>query len=422
MEWNGMKWNERSGSDIFDSCGAERSRAERYQKIEMILRIDVKYSVPHQQQYYTMTTTNTATAHHRKEEIQPLPRLPVGGANELKRRIQEYVTLVGEMKNDFERSLHSPKAQVNPTPICIPIHEYHSSQCAVRHRDFIRKITRESPDLSIPESNVNCALAALENFRKMLVTNKQHRKTAHKDNHRVSTAIQASLQTTMGELEPPMNAFSVDLLKMDDATKQHHRTMSRNILEEVNRLLMQLRTQFIVALQAALEDSVGKIIQHAEECREFIERTRQLALLEFCAARWFKDAMDDNDKEYFVGIHEIDGGRGRVLKIHTFQDREEILVATFDVDEEFVKQVLTEDSITEFAWAEQTLASDKQAAREYYEREQLQFYAADQARAAAAAWNDERFDIADGRAAACAIEMMEEIDNDSDYNPDTHWG
>jgi hypothetical protein len=131
----------------------------------------------------------------------------------------------------------------------------------------------------------------------------------------------------------------------------------------------------------------------------------------------------DNDKEYFVGIHEIDGG-GRVLKVHTFQDREEILVATFDVDEEFVKQVLTDDSITEFAWAEQTLASDKQGARERYanyEREQLQFYA-DQARAAAAAWNDERFDIADGRAAACAIEMMEEIDNDSDYDPETHWG
>jgi hypothetical protein len=417
-----MSGAESSGAEVIFLIRAEPSGAELYQKIEMILRIDVKYSVP--QQYYTMTTTNTATAHHRKEEIQPLPRLPVGGANELKRRIQDYVTLVGEMKNDFERSVHSPKAQVNPTPICIPIHEYHSSQCAVRHRDFIRKITRESPDLSIPESNVNCALAALENFRKMLVTNKQQRKTAHKDNHRVSTAIQASLQTTMGELEPPMNAFSVDLLKMDDATKQHHRTMSRNILEEVNRLLMQLRTQFIVALQAALEDSVGKIIQHAEECREFIERTRQLALLEFCATRWFNaaqtDAMD-NDKEYFVGIHEIDGG-GRVLKVHTFQDREEILVATFDVDEEFVKQVLTDDSITEFAWAEQTLASDKQGARERYanyEREQLQFYA-DQARAAAA-WN-ERFDIADGRTAACAIEMMEEIDNDSDYDPDTYWG
>lgn len=404
---------------FFDSCVFESK------KIEMILFIDVKYSVPHQQTTMTTTTTATATGPRTKtKDIQPIPRLPVGGAKELKKRIEEYVTLVRKMKNDFERSVNSPDANVDPAPICVPLHEFHSSQCAVRHRDFIRKVASESPDLSIPESNVNCALAALENFRKMLVTNKQHRKTAHKDNHRVSTAIQASFQTTMemAELEPPMNSLSVELMKIDDAAKQHHRTMSRNILEEVNRLLVQLRTQFILALQAALDDSVGKIIQHAEECREFIERTRQLALLEFCASRWFnaqKEAMDP--KEYFVGIHEIDGG-GLVIKIHIFQDHEDILVATFDVDEEFSKQVLTEESITEFECADQTLAADKQDARERYanyEREQAQFYT-DQAKAAAA-WH-EQFDIADGRAAACAIQMMEDIDNnDSDYDPDTYW-
>lgn len=126
-------------------------------------------------------------------------------------------------------------------------------------------------------------------------------------------------------------------------------------------------------------------------------------------------------KEYFVGIHEIDGG-GLVIKIHIFQDHEDILVATFDVDEEFSKQVLTEESITEFECADQTLAADKQDARERYanyEREQAQFYT-DQAKAAAA-WH-EQFDIADGRAAACAIQMMEDIDNnDSDYDPDTYW-
>lgn len=404
---------------FFDSCVFESK------KIEMILFIDVKYSVPHQQTTMTTTTTATATGPRTKtKDIQPIPRLPVGGAKELKKRIEEYVTLVRKMKNDFERSVNSPDANVDPAPICVPLHEFHSSQCAVRHRDFIRKVASESPDLSIPESNVNCALAALENFRKMLVTNKQQRKTAHKDNHRVSTAIQASFQTTMemAELEPPMNSLSVELMKIDDAAKQHHRTMSRNILEEVNRLLVQLRTQFILALQAALDDSVGKIIQHAEECREFIERTRQLALLEFCASRWFnaqKEAMDP--KEYFVGIHEIDGG-GLVIKIHIFQDHEDILVATFDVDEEFSKQVLTEESITEFECADQTLAADKQDARERYanyEREQAQFYT-DQAKAAAA-WH-EQFDIADGRAAACAIQMMEDIDNnDSDYDPDTYW-
>ena len=360
----------------------------------------------------TNTKTNTQT---KEEEI--IPRLPVGGAKELKGRIHEYITLVNKMKNDFECSVNSPEAKVDPAPICVPLHEFHSSQCAVRHRDFIRKVCRESQTLSIPESNVNCALAALENFRKMLVTNKQHRKTAHKDSHRVSTAIQASLQTTMDELEHPMNAFSVELMKIDAEAKQHHRTMSRNILEEVNRILVQLRTQFILTLQTALDDSIGKIIQHAEESREFIERTRRFALLEFCASRWFHAQKDDADSnEYFVGIHETHGG-DRVIKIHTFQDREEIFVATYDVDDEFVDQVLTEEAISEFAGEEQALAADKDDARQRYanyEREQNQFYA-DQANAAAA-WNAQ-FDMADG-----SIEMMEDVDNDSEYNPDMYWG
>ena len=368
----------------------------------------------------TKTKTNTGD---EEEEIYPIPRLPVGGAKELKGRIQEYVTLVNEMKNQYEHSVHSPEAQVDPAPICVPLHEFHSSQCAVRHRDFIRKVSRESQALSIPESNVNCALVALENFRKMLLTNKQHRKTAHKGTRSVVTGIQTSLHKgDEHALEPTMNAFSAELLKIDAAAKQHHRTMSRNILEEVNRLLVQLRTQFIQALQAALDDSVGKIVQHAKESCEFIERTRQLALLEFCATRWFesqKDAMDP--KEYFVGIHETDGGR-RELKIHTFQDREEIFVAMYDVNDEFVDLVLTEESITAFAWEEQALAAEKEDAKQRYakyEREQAQLYA-DQAKAAAA-WHAQ-FDIAEGRAAACAIEMMEDIDNDSDYDPDTHWG
>jgi hypothetical protein len=270
---------------------------------------------------------------------------------------------------------------------------------------------------------VNSTLAALEKFRTMLVTNKRHRKTAHKGNRHVSTAIQASLHKgDEDELEQPMNSFSVDLMKMDAEAKQHHRTMSRNILEEVNRNLFQLRTQFILALQVALDDSIGQIIQHAEESREAIEHIRRLALLEFCASRWFhaqKDAMDPN--EYVVGIHESDGG-SHVIKVHTIQNREEIFVATFDVNEEFVDQVLTEEAVSDFEWEEQTLAADKEDARQRYanyEREQAQYYA-DQAKAAAA-WH-EQFDMADGRAAACAIDMMEEIDNDSDYDPDTHWG
>jgi hypothetical protein len=70
------------------------------------------------------------------------------------------------------------------------------------------------------------------------------------------------------EIEPEPVSLTIDLMNMDANAKQHHRTIARNILEEVNRLLVQLR-QFIVALQVALEDAVGKI--HA--CRAFETET-----------------------------------------------------------------------------------------------------------------------------------------------------
>ena len=70
------------------------------------------------------------------------------------------------------------------------------------------------------------------------------------------------------ELEPEPVSFTIDLMNMDANAKQHHRTIARNILEEVNRLLAQMR-QFIVALQIAFEDAVGKIIQHAANVHAF---------------------------------------------------------------------------------------------------------------------------------------------------------
>lgn len=180
-----------------------------------------------------MTTTNTQ-------------KTTINGANELKKIIQEYVAMTDAIKTRFQNDIDTPG--------------YSST-----HREFIRKLVRDSDEILTPETNVNVTLATLEKLRKMLVTNKQQRKTAHKHFRRIANRIQASFQTTSiedMELEPEPVSFTIDLMNMDANAKQHHRTIARNILEEVNRLLAQMR-QFIVALQIAFEDAVGKIIQHA---------------------------------------------------------------------------------------------------------------------------------------------------------------
>ena len=184
-----------------------------------------------------MTKTTTKT-----------PKTTVNGANELKKTIQEYVAMTDAMKTRFDNDIH--------------LTGYGST-----HREFIRKLARESDEIRTPETNVNVTLATLEKLRKMLVTNKQQRKTAHKHFRRIANAIQASFQSNTifdMELEPEPVSFAVDLMNMDANAKQHHRTIARNILEQVNRLLAEMR-QFIVALQVALDDAVGKIYA----CRAF---------------------------------------------------------------------------------------------------------------------------------------------------------
>jgi hypothetical protein len=309
----------------------------------------------------------------------------INGANELKQFIQEYATMTHEMKMRFETDLDSPLTKVDPAPICRPLHDFNARQCAVRHRDFIRKVTRESKELSAAEANVITTLATAEKLRKMLVTNKQHRKTEHKNNRRVANSIPES---------ESMKDNHLTLTQMDDASRQHHRTVARNILEEVNRVLEPLMSgRFIVAYQDELDKAVAEIIQHSDKCRRYIQRTMRLAVIEFCASRWFhskQDAMDSavyyltaEEDETFTGPHPFSGITVDVQNVH---DNRHTMTLHLDNDSS-TREILTEEAIQAFEWEQQSLWFDKQAEMERhanYEQELAQFYA-DQARDAAAA-------------------------------------
>jgi len=388
---------------------------------------------------FTMTTTTTTTGCRTKKTTQKPQKhqkhqkhqKPLNGANELKKAIQEYTATMNEMKARFETDLEAPLAKIDPPQICRPLHDFHARQCGVTHYDFILN-RRQSDELTATETHLTDTLTALEKLRKMLVTNKQQRKTAHKHNRRVAISIQASFQST--ELEPVivvsdtlMDGF-LTINQMDANAKQYHRTIARNILDEANRLLTQLRCRFIVAYQVALDDTVGKIIQHAEKCRGFIESTLRLALIEFCASYWFhaqKDAMDQT--EYFVTATECQnpakGGYGDIqIQIHTIQ--EQTLVASFHVDDAFSTQIITEEAVQAFEWEQQSLWFDKQAAaRERhakYEQEQAKFYADLAMGATAEAEVEVEAETSDVCASSSAawMEMDEFDDCDSDYDSD----
>ena len=263
---------------------------------------------------------------------------PINGANELKKTIQEYIAMTHEIKNRCESDLAYPLA----------------THYSATHREFIRKLARESDELRAAEANVNTTLATLEKLRKMLVTNKQQRKTSHKHFRRIANAIQASFQSNTieeMELETKPVAFTIDLMNMDANAKQHHRTIARNILDEVNRILTQLRRQFIVAYQVAHDDMVGKIIQHAEKCRRFIESKLRLAVIGFCASRWFHQQKDAMDSEEYI-VHAVENGPTTTTIIIN-ERASQNTVAIIPYDDAFSQKIMTEESIQAFEWEQQ---------------------------------------------------------------------
>lgn len=342
------------------------------------------------------------------------------------KELQEYMSRFLEMKNQiktvFEAGLSSPLASIkyDNSFICRPWHHHQAEMRCVTHVDFIRKtITAETTGTEHAETAINVAVQQLERFRKMLVDNKQHRKTTHRQNCRARLHFKNEVAfnyTIMGfenelENDPRENHPCVLMLKqMDAASKQHHQTVASKILKEINSLVLVIRQNLILAYQVATENAIGGIMHHAEKGREFIQKCQQLAMVEYCATVWWfntqKDAMDDAD--YYVDASSNPDGQIRIVV-------KEIL-SNAVVFDEFMNQVLaetiiTDDAVQAFEWITKTILNSytTAAAAEKEEEEK--------------AWN-ELFNESHGDAAdACCMMEVDELDNDgSDYEPDTCGG
>ena len=95
-----------------------------------------------------------------------------------------------------------------------------------------------------------------ERFRKMLVNNKQQRKTMHYRNRLVIRDIRATASFSEfggGFVMEGKDSTCIErLMQMDAALKQHHRTVARKILEEVNMIINAIH-EHIHAYQKAVD-------------------------------------------------------------------------------------------------------------------------------------------------------------------------
>jgi hypothetical protein len=264
----------------------------------------------------------------------------VKGAKELKEYINRINGLVQAIRTEFEKDLKDARARVEKPNTFLGSRNIGCEMCEIAHRDYVyyeTKLPQHSAFLQA-EQIVLDAIDALEHLRKMLVTNKQQKRTMLRNirrsiasersalalppsmQHRSSSSSSSSSQSFAAAsiTDHPDYGVNVDepfeclleyegpaikgLKQLGEQLKQNHRTIARNILLQVQPILIAMRTRNILAYKLAAENTIGKIIHHAEKCRTFFAHCRYFACIEYCASAWWmetqRDAMDHSP--YYV--------------------------------------------------------------------------------------------------------------------------
>lgn len=306
----------------------------------------------------------------------------ISGANELMKYIQGITEITQEIRQEFEESLRQPDAIV----------EYHRNEkstqftnaemSAVSHRTLVyhkTKLSQHSKFLQAHEVMVE-TLKLFENLRKMLVNNKQQKKTTIRNIRATINELKQHQQKWIAFLKPELEleleastiASSPSIVRLEteiETTKQNHRTITNRILKQVNLLCFTTRRN-ILNFKLAAEETIGEIIRHAEKCRAFIMKCRQLEIIEFCASIWWFDRCHsafiaehpELSERHFTVSAELDekhDGRPMTMEGWSFErDRIKILVQSFDpvvstvceydFDQTLAEEILTDEAIQTF--------------------------------------------------------------------------
>lgn len=356
----------------------------------------------------------------------------VKGVKQLKEYINWISKIITDVSCELQEDLKQEKAIVRRNEICRNGPNFHAEMCVNAHKEFIMRMT----ELPVFSQYLNAkgilleSIDQLENIRKIIVRNKQKKKTAIRRIRKIINGVKSSTQSidndcdfvmppsfknhdepdgedlmigncihydddddehesraTTGINEPEMNESVEELLRLITMIKQNYRTNSKRLMEtQVSPIIYALRTKHIVAYKLAAENTIGRIIYHAEKCRAYMVRCRWLALIEYCASSWWfetqKDPMDhssytitaeivgdeDNtfnpNKQYTTFMEDLmnadicilvtstqteDHHRGHIdnddVSSQLFDSR---VVYKYELSRELAETILTEDAIISF--------------------------------------------------------------------------
>jgi hypothetical protein len=310
----------------------------------------------------------------------------IHGAKDLKEYIGRITEIVQGVRREFDRDVQQPLARVEEPGTFLGSRKFDVTMCSVA-QDSVRHSEIVLPQCSgflKAEQVVNDDMELLENIRKMLVTNEHQRnrtvKNLKKTRNQVSDAALKSVlrfRVEDFELEPEIpgdKEIKLLIQQQIQQVQQNHRTVANNLCMQAEMIIRALRTRDILAYKLAAENTIQKIIRHADLCRKFIAECRQIACIEYCASAWWmetqRDPMD-HSPYYVTAVSEgeptkfkaaemeysalVSGGRAppRILiEVHSANrfsdDNSCVVVFSQYLDQELAETILTEEAVAAF--------------------------------------------------------------------------
>lgn len=325
--------------------------------------------------------TNTFTAAEIKK---------INGAKGMKNFTREMMNAFEEAGRVFEDDLTKPNASVNERRSCRKRFQFALHMCAVEHRTFTHTATVCNKRLLAAKTEMMKCLDQLESIRKMFVTFKQQKHVTLRQIREIIRQVSASASSVLeedGSIAIRELAYEnpaiTSLRTLIEKTKTDYKTASRKLLHQAHFTCFTA-IRLLLAYQRELETVIQDVINHAEKCRAYMEHTRRLELIEYCASAWWlgtqKDAMDDDyyhvwavmadsrssmmfraealQHDYHKSTHDamanmaMSGGGSSGIKIVVRGAPTEKhpcpVVAAYDFDQELAETILTEDAIVSF--------------------------------------------------------------------------
>lgn len=246
----------------------------------------------------------------------------IKGAKDLKEYINRISEITQGVRREFECDVQQPRARVEEPKTFLGSRSFDVTMCRVSHDSVLHSETKLPQDSKFlqAEQTVNDGLALLENIRKMLVTNKQQRnvtvKNLKKTRHlgvktgKINDLKKEREITEQGGVYQVSNgggaAAFVEDIELEHETpkykeiklliqqvQQNHRTVAHNLCKQAELIVRALRTRDILAYKQAAENTIQKIIRHADLCRNFIQDCRRIACIEYCASAWWMETQRD---------------------------------------------------------------------------------------------------------------------------------